>query len=182
MEASSCRVHVVSASSLRQLCGDSDSLFLDWINEQKFDLLGIDAPLSLPDCTQADYLFRPGDRRVGALSPFTIGELTARAIFLAAHIEASIVEVYPKAVLQMLGLPHRGYKQETVALAQRADWIARGYGWELDDLPHDSDSFDAFLALVSVWHYLRGLFINLSTDTTPFVLPIDPPWRASGRL
>jgi predicted nuclease with RNAse H fold len=177
MEFDTTLVHILSASTLKTLCGSSDQLFLDLLNSYHFDVVGFDAPLSLPDCTQPDYLFRPGDRQVGALSPFSVGELTARAIYLSHHLGSHAIEVYPKTVLQMLDLPHRGYKSETDVLGQRAEFIASLYGWTMTEIPSDSDTFDAFLALVSVWHYVSDRYLNIGTQPQPFIVPVNPPRR-----
>ena len=177
MESDSAVVHILSAPILKNLCGSSDQLFLELLNSYHFDVVGFDAPLSLPDCTQPDYLFRPGDRQVGALSPFTVGELTARAIYLSHHLNSHAIEVYPKTVLQMLDLPHRGYKNETQVLGQRAVSIASLYGWTLTEIPSDSDTFDAFLALVSVWHYVYDRYLNVGSLPHPFIVPVNPPQR-----
>lgn len=139
-------------------------------------LIGVDAPLSLPDTSGPDYLYRPGDRALRALSPFTLGELTARALHLRAAYARQRptpwVEVYPKAVVEFLIGSAKGYKQSEPAQRALAQLVSQRYAWSLAGDPPVGDAADALLALVATRHYHSGAYRDVSTTETPFVIPV----------
>lgn len=138
------------------------------------DLVGIDAPLSLPDVTTQHYYSRPADIEVGAQSPFRLG--LPRALYLH-HLwqqrnQVHWVEVYPRSVLRYLGLPETKYKTDTARLATVVATVLDRYAWALDAADYTADEVDSLLALVAAWHYAEGRSRTLAGTAPPFVVPI----------
>lgn len=165
-------LEVYSAAKVAEQTRARPGAFAAFLRELNADIIGIDAPLTLPDLSQDDYLFRPGDRAAGAMSPFSIGEITARAIHLTHRVAAHWLEVYPKTLAQWLGDTGRGYKN---APARRAELFARlqaGFPWaEQTPLPEEADTLDALLALAVVDLYVRDETVLLSEGAFPFAAP-----------
>lgn len=163
---------VCSAAEVADRTRAQPGAFAAFLRELNAEIIGIDAPLTLPDLSQDDYLFRPGDREAGAMSPFSIGEITARAIHLTHRVAAHWLEVYPKTLAQWLGDSGRGYKN---APARRAELFARlqaAFPWaEQTPPPDDADTFDALLALAVVDLYVRDETVFLSDGAFPFAAP-----------
>ncbi len=171
------QLSVYGTAEVHARSADHPNAFTDFLLELEADVIGVDAPLSLPDVTQADYLRRPGDRALGALSPFTLGELTARALHLH-HAYRSVrphtawVEVYPKTVAGLLLGSARGYKRSAALQQTLAEGIIERYGWALPRPYPTDDALDSVLALVAVWHYHTGAYRDHSTTEVPFIEPI----------
>ncbi len=85
---------------------DADEFVLIQIATYGANLVGIDAPLSLPlayyDDKSSDYMFRRADRELKAMSPMFLGGLTARAMRLQHSVrpQAKLIEVYPAATVR----------------------------------------------------------------------------------
>ncbi len=165
--------HMITTDEVTAQCDADDDRFVALLLLQQPVLIGIDAPLSLPDTTRPDYLFRPGDRALGALSPFSMGEVTARALHLASKLRGvPLIEVYPKAVLKHLGLPYRKYKADGVLLHEMVQRVQAVYGWQIAPFALSGDNVDALLAAVAAWHFDAGAYTNLaSTGEPPFIVP-----------
>jgi predicted nuclease with RNAse H fold len=89
---------------------DADQFILDFCKSVKPDIIGLDAPLSLPKgllIHEGDYFYRKCDIETHAMSPMFLGGLTARAIKLKDQIVnelgVEVIEVYPKAQAVLLG-------------------------------------------------------------------------------
>ena len=85
---------------------DADEFVLVHISHYGADLIGIDAPLSLPiayfEDKSSDYMFRRADRELKAMSPMFLGGLTARAMRLQHSVspQVKLIEVYPAATVR----------------------------------------------------------------------------------
>lgn len=173
-EDGKANAHVITTDEVTAQCDTDDDRFVALLLLQKPVLIGIDAPLSLPDTTRPDYLFRPSDRAVGALSPFSMGEVTARALYLSNKLRGiPLVEVYPKAVLKHLGLPYRKYKNDGVLLHEMVERVQAVYGWQIAPFALTGDNVDALLAAVAAWHFDAGAYTNLAgSGEPPFIAPV----------
>lgn len=142
---------------------DADALVLSVLREHPADIVGIDAPLSLPGVYTGleghhDFHYRAADRQAKAMSPMFLGGLTARAMKLASEIDAMIIEVYPKLGAERHQLQELGYKGDKEAivpclmeLAQRTELPVRELSME------NWHQFDAVLALEITWRYHNNL-------------------------
>ena len=142
---------------------DADAFIISSLRGYPVDLVGLDAPLSLPGVYnnqegKSDYHYREADRRAKAMSPMFLGGLTARAMKLASEIKASIIEVYPKLGAERHQLQELGYKSDKeaiipcqTALAYRTELPVEGLFIE------NWHQFDAILALEITWRYHNNL-------------------------
>lgn len=173
---------VMTTTAVAEICRGSDERFLELILSFKPDIVAIDAPLSLPDVRTPDYLYRPADKAASALSPWTIGEIAARAQYMAHTLQQIdskllLLEVYPKNVLQFCGLPHRGYKKNLAMLRQIVTTVLQRYSILIPTFELTGDNVDSLLCCISGWHYAAGRYKSLHSDNTPaywppFVQPI----------
>jgi len=142
---------------------DADAFVLSILREHPADIVGIDAPLSLPGIYKElegnhDFHYRAADRQAKAMSPMFLGGLTARAMKLASEIQATTIEVYPKLSAERYQLQEQGYKGDTEAIAPCLMTLV-----ERTELPFDGLSienwhqFDALLALDIAWRYHNNL-------------------------
>lgn len=171
-------IQLTDTQAVAHLTNALDANLVSWIVHQQPTVLALDCPLSLPDTGQPDYLYRPGDRAAGALSPWSMGEVTARGLHLAQQVrlrlpDCQIIEVYPKSVVQHMGLKPRGYKATAEARAHTWQTLCQWYPWQWPPLPATADDLDALLALAAAWHYASGRWVNLASalGQPPFVRP-----------
>lgn len=163
-------VKVIGVKEIEKITSGIDENFIEFLNELNGNIIGIDAPLSLPDFTQKDYLYRSGDREVKALSPMTIGEITARAIFLNSKLNCEVIEVYPKSVLQFLGLQSTKYKNNEKLLRNITNIVISKYKMIPNQFEMINDNVDSLLSLVAVIHYFRNSYRNIG-NKTKFIIP-----------
>lgn len=142
---------------------DADAFVASQLLEHPADIVGIDAPLSLPGVYRGlegnhDFHYRAADRQAKAMSPMFLGGLTARAMKLASEINATTIEVYPKLGAERYQLHELGYKGDKeaispclIALIQRTDLPLQGLSIE------NWHQFDALLALEITWRYHNNL-------------------------
>lgn len=146
---------------------DADDFLLRHLSASETRHLFFDAPLSLPGVyTQQpncqDYMYRKGDRVLGAMSPMFLGGLTARAMRLRAQLEPlgiNMYEAYPAAQAERLGLKPLGYKKIPAAIPDILLRIAEEIG-PGTPLPHSVPTWhavDALLALVTGLRWANGL-------------------------
>ena len=172
------QLELIGTAEVLARCGPRDAAFVDLLLGLEADVIGVDAPLSLPDVHTDDYLRRPGDRALGALSPFTLGELTARALHLRHRYgqqrpATPWLEVYPKAVAALLLGSARGYKQSAALQAELGQRVSQRYGWALPTPAPTGDDLDSVLALVAVWHHHTGAWRNhAAPGSPPLVEPV----------
>ena len=163
-------VEVYSSEDVGRVTAKIDANFINFVNNLNADIIGIDAPLSLPDFTKPDYLYRKADKVAGALSPMTIGEITARAIYLSHIFNAEIFEVYPKSILKLHNLPSTGYKNDPSKLIMIIEAIKQKYSIEIIDFPLTGDNVDSVLCAVVLIHYLEGNY-EMYGEENGFILP-----------
>jgi len=135
---------------------DADQMIIDFVAEYNPQVIGIDAPLSLPGVYTGlvgfeDYHYRACDKALKAMSPMFLGGLTARAMKLRSSIEkggAKVLEVYPVMTGKALGLTAFGYRKKDVDYgAILAKMQVEGYEMVSDGSVNTSHDLDAILAL-----------------------------------
>ncbi len=134
---------------------DADLFLSNYFNQFNFNLVGIDAPLSLPKVYTInkgnEYFYRKSDKELSAMSPMFIGGLTARAIKLKDKFSSNtlnIFETYPKAKAIELNLIDLGYKTKNAeAFEACLEFIKNLSGWDLK--LNNWHQFDSILALIS---------------------------------
>lgn len=133
---------------------DADQMILDFVAEYNPELIGLDAPLSLPGVYTdlegcSDFFYRASDREVSAMSPMFLGGLTARAMKLKSLLKdkTQLIEVYPAMAAKTLNLAEFKYKKkdaEYTKMYRKLDgWLSQNHRLELES----SHQFDALLAL-----------------------------------
>lgn len=142
---------------------DADTFVISSLRGYPFDLVGLDAPLSLPGVYnnlegKSDYHYRTADRLAKAMSPMFLGGLTARAMKLASEINASIIEVYPKLGAERHQLQELGYKSDKEAIIPCQKALAQRTELPIEGLFIENwHQFDAILALDITWRYHNNL-------------------------
>lgn len=97
---------------------DADEMIMEFALEHRPEIIGIDAPLSLPGVyTRIDgfnnYHYRVCDKALKAMSPMFLGGLTARAMKLQSRLNQlglSVYETYPVETARGLSLEEFGYR------------------------------------------------------------------------
>ena len=164
-------VVLFSKEYISNICGKSDSSFIKFVNDLDPDVIGIDAPLSLPDFTSENYLYRKCDKELKALSPMTLGEITARAIYLKNNFTSSyIFEVYPKTLLELHKINHKGYKRNSRLQKQIFDFLSEFYDLKFPHFDLNEDDLDSILAVLILFHYKNGKF-EIVNEGPPFIIP-----------
>lgn len=139
---------------------DADEFLQTLFETHRPELIGMDAPLSLPGKFRhldgySDYMYRKSDRELGAMSPMFLGGLTARAMRLAEIFEngqSLVIEVYPGGLIDMLFPDEKGYKKKDT-LNLWIPLIRRVFSPIQIDTPANWHQFDALLALQSAWRF-----------------------------
>lgn len=145
---------------------DADSFILKKIIELQPDIVGIDAPLSLPGVytkpqQYSDYFYRKCDKTLKGMSPMFLGGLTARAIQLIKQPIFNTIqtlEIYPAALARLHDLKSLDYKKQMAQIP-----VVLKYLKPLLPFAINSDDFknwhqvDALLALWSVSRYVNGV-------------------------
>ncbi|HMQ45855.1 MAG TPA: DUF429 domain-containing protein [Saprospiraceae bacterium] len=144
----------------------ADTFILDWVENLRPTLIGIDAPLSLPGVYQLgnpyeDYHFREADRLLKAMSPMFLGGLTARAMQLKTQLSkqfsTQIIEVYPAQLIITLQLPATYYKKKHSEIAPMVAQLQELYPFSFSaESVLTWHHLDALLALWSTWRYQQG--------------------------
>ena len=137
---------------------DADAFLLSELLRLGVRTVFLDAPLSLPGVYTGlaghdDFLFRTGDRALGAMSPMFLGGLTARAMRLKKQLDdagVQVYETYPAAQAKRLELPTLGYKRERAHLPAVLEAL----------LPHLSP-FPFEPSAVQSWHDVDALLALL---------------------
>lgn len=144
---------------------DADEFLLSFFAEHPVDLVGFDAPLSLPavysgalakskasKAFPADYLFRQCDRELGAMSPMFLGGLTARAMRLQSILKKGkikVVEVYPAALVEELGIDPKLYNKKRAKPGPFLNALREELGMQSSRSTlswHEVDSFLCYLS------------------------------------
>lgn len=140
---------------------DADAFIQAFVKEKAIQLVGLDAPLSLPKVykneeKEGDYFYREADKELGAMSPMFLGGLTARAMQLQAYLKKNaiqVIEVYPAALAKKLSLGQFHYKKSLSLVCQATKIIQEYVGYQIHSKPENWHQFDAILALASTLAY-----------------------------
>lgn len=97
---------------------DADEMIMGFVQEHQPEVVGIDAPLSLPGVYSGlsdfdDYHYRVCDKELKAMSPMFLGGLTARAMKLQSRLNrmgVKVYETYPVQTAKLLSLKAFGYR------------------------------------------------------------------------
>ncbi len=144
---------------------DADAFILAHFEQNPWNAAFLDAPLSLPGVYRdpskgGDFFHREADRATNAMSPMFLGGLTARAMRLAATLELKGIatrEVYPGKLAKKMGLDTLGYKTREIAPSALAATLQRVLSFPVHlDSVDTWHAFDAILAYMSGWRYMRG--------------------------
>ena len=142
---------------------DADAFVVSTLREHPADIVGIDAPLSLPGVYRDleeynDFHYRDADRKAKAMSPMFLGGLTARAMKLASEIEATTIEVYPKLGAERHQVQELGYKGDKEAIAPCLMALVQRTELQFGELSIGNwHQFDALLALEITWRFHNNL-------------------------
>ena len=154
---------------------DADQMILDFVDQYRPLLIGLDAPLSLPGVylnpdDYDDYFYRACDKEVRAMSPMCLGGLTARAMKLKSIIgeRSKVVEVYPGMIAKHLELKAFSYKQKEADYSQM---ISKLSPWiNSNDLKlSSSHQFDAVLALYIAKRYSSNSMNRVGEENEGFI-------------
>jgi len=147
-------IHLVKSVKNR----DADQMIMNFVSDHQPEVIGIDAPLSLPGVYReiegfSDYHYRACDKALKAMSPMFLGGLTARAMKLKyelGQMATTVYETYPVETAKRFSLEVFGYRTKRPdyqgmlnALEQKGIRIASNI--ELTT-SHDLDSILALVA------------------------------------
>lgn len=160
---------VIEQSQKKQ---DADQFLADQFHTHHFDLIAIDAPLSLPAVyhqpDETDYFFRTADREVGAMSPMFLGGLTARAMRLRATFasaDRTFIECYPAGLVRQLKLDEYYKKDLALFAAQLAAFLPTNVpdfnNW------HQADSV---LAWLSAYRFRTGTHLSFGRKSEGVII------------
>jgi predicted nuclease with RNAse H fold len=149
---------------------NSDEFILNHLKNINPEIIGIDAPLSIPAAYQLgsasnDFSFRLADRQLHAMSPMFLGGLTARAVSLAVTLRAQgieVIEVYPRAFVRLLTDDDDLYlrlkkAKDQVGLKSLSEKVSAKFHPDLNiSTPTNWHEFDSMLAFFSAARFERG--------------------------
>ncbi|MBO3698554.1 DUF429 domain-containing protein [Roseivirga sp. E12] len=138
---------------------DADQMIIEFVREQKPQMVGIDAPLSLPGVYTnlkgyEDYHYRLCDKELKAMSPMFLGGLTARAIKLKDQLSVEgvqVFETYPVQTGGGLGLKEFGYRSKASDYNAMLQVLGkRGFQLAPESKVETSHDLDSVLALMAI--------------------------------
>lgn len=143
---------------------DADAMILEFANTYKPEIIGIDAPLSLPGVYRglenfSDFHYRSADRQLGAMSPMFLGGLTARAMEMKLKLsllEIEVVEVYPRKTFERLNFSELRKKWpdgKEELIAKLSSYLCLAIDEAAVQTAHCVDALAAFAAIID---YQRG--------------------------
>jgi predicted nuclease with RNAse H fold len=149
---------------------NSDEFILNHLKNINPEIIGIDAPLSIPAAYQLgsasnDFSFRLADRQLHAMSPMFLGGLTARAVSLAVTLRAQgieVIEVYPRAFVRLLTEHEELYvrlkrTKDPVGMESLAEKVTTKFNFGLHiTTPGNWHEFDSMLAFLSAVRFKQG--------------------------
>lgn len=160
-----------SREYISERCGKSDKEFIRFVESFNADIIGIDAPLSLPDFKSENYLYRNCDKKLKALSPMTLGEITARAIHIKENLSCKdIFEVYPKTLLELHKINHKGYKRDQNLQNFIWSFLKDYYDLKFPNIEMNEDNLDSILAVLILYHFYNKKY-EIVNDAPPFLIP-----------
>lgn len=165
-----CALSGNRCSVTRSVLGqDADAFLRRTIEEAHPELVGIDAPLSLPGVYRGiegytDYFYRRADRTLRAMSPMFLGGLTARAIALKDRLVTKgirVVEVYPAGLIRATSDIYSEYQRLKKAPKGKAPHdfllrLAEQYNAPPPPAISTGHELDAYLALITCVRVARG--------------------------
>lgn len=147
-----------------------DQEMVEIVKKYKPDIVGIDAPLSLPlgrknIFRKSNVHFRKCDKQLWELKikffPITLGpmrRLTERGIKIRRMLENlgfKVIEVYPGATQDLLGIPR---KQKGLEKLKKG---LEKFGIKLENRKLTGDELDAVTAAYTAYLFLKGLAIEI---------------------
>jgi len=134
-----------------------DEEIIDAINENKVEIVAIDAPL------MKEIRIREADRilkKYGAMPPTlpSMRMLTTRAIKIIERLDAITIEVFPTASAKILGIYDKDYRK----MAEK-----------LNIEPSNKHELDAYLAAYTGYLYKKGLTIEVGNKEKIIIPKID---------
>lgn len=143
---------------------DADAFLKAIVTSQNFQIIGLDAPLSLParlvdKSAEGDYFYREADKVLNAMSPMFLGGLTARAIKLRDELDDEVgemIEAYPKAFVQKLPFRADYQKKNLSTLRTFYEQLQAEYPQFQYPKVHNWHQLDAILALLITYQYSNG--------------------------
>lgn len=160
-----------SREYISERCGKSDKELIRFVESFNADVIGIDAPLSLPDFKSENYLYRNCDKKLKALSPMTLGEITARAIHIKENLSCKdIFEVYPKTLLELHKINHKGYKRDQNLQNFIWSFLKDYYDLKFPNIEMNEDNLDSILAVLILYHFYNKKY-EIVNDAPPFLIP-----------
>lgn len=160
-----------SREYISERCGKSDKELIRFVESFNADVIGIDAPLSLPDFKSENYLYRNCDKKLKALSPMTLGEITARAIHIKENLSCKdIFEVYPKTLLELFKINHKGYKRDQNLQSTIWKILIEYYDLDFPDIEMNEDNLDSILAVLILYHFHTKKY-EIVNDAPLFLIP-----------
>jgi predicted nuclease with RNAse H fold len=164
-------VILYSREYIAEKCGKSDKEFISFIESFNADVIGIDAPLSLPDFKSENYLYRNCDKKLKALSPMTLGEITARAIYIKENLSCpNVFEVYPKTLMELHKINHKGYKRDQNLQNFIWKYLNDNYELKFPEIEMNEDNLDCIMAVLILYHFDKKKYMVVN-DKPPFVIP-----------
>ena len=151
---------------------DADQMILNQVELLKPDLVGIDAPLSLPGVYTGlegceDYFYRQSDKQAGAMSPMFLGGLTARAMRLKKQLNergVEVIEVYPVKSATQLDLQRFGYRKKEVKTEELLNSL-KTVGLQVDlSQSYRSHDIDALLAYRTTVQFTQGEALQFGAE------------------
>ncbi|MFN4233298.1 MAG: hypothetical protein ACK4IK_00680 [Bacteroidia bacterium] len=142
---------------------DEVSEILKIIEQKHIQLIGIDAPLSLPGVyfnkvEFNDYQYRLCDKECKAMSPMFIGAFTARAIELKNLLESkgiSVIEVYPKKLSEIMDIQkYYPLKKVSNVPDKLIEEIKDTIPFNIKNISN-MHQFDALLCWLSTYRYIH---------------------------
>lgn len=150
----------------------ADDFLENIIQQHQPQIIGFDAPLSLPGVYtnqkgKTDYFYRECDKELKAMSPMFLGGLTARAMALKAKLtspKTEIIETYPAKIALGLSLKELGYKKEKENITPCLEILENQLPYSLQSEITNWHAFDSLLALLGAYKYTTGTAQKVGDD------------------
>ncbi len=120
---------------------NADTFILEHIAQLNTELIGLDAPLSIPKGlldlnNDSDCFYRDADKKLGAMSPLFLGGLTARAIALKKVLmkqKIAVFETYPAAFIKYRKLSANYVKKEPTKITDFIEATRKEFPFEIPE-------------------------------------------------
>jgi predicted nuclease with RNAse H fold len=150
---------------------NADSWMRVLMDKFSVDLIGMDAPLSLPGVYRGlpgfhHFHFRQCDLETGAMSPMFLGGLTARALELKTAWQSKgieVVECYPKLLAREWDLNALGYKKRLENIEPVLEQMIKKSVMHLP-AAQSWHEVDALLAMLSAQRYANKEHVSFGAE------------------